>query len=317
MNIAFYTEANYVGKPTKPMLGRTDVNWVFSLNATHIPLTVNKSQSRFDIGIIIVPKKNPELAFSFFERNRDVCKKWAVLQESDQIYWQRFSIPNQIAYLNFVNEMDFILCHNEIDERYYAGVFPSKPVSVLPTLLLDYNLNKGNIVPQHERADCMVGGTWCDWYSGQDSFIIAQEFDCNIFAPSMGRKHEEENLIDGLIYLPYMGWADWMERLSRRKYAVHLMRTYAAGSFQLNCAYLKIPCLGWGGKGTGTDTQNLLFPELTLPEGDMVGMRKIAKHLHTNQLFYNHVIEYAHKVYLDVYSEDKFKEKTLKFLSEI
>lgn len=313
MNIAFFSESAYQGKPTSQALGRTDLNWCFSLDAYHMNIHALDLTQRFDVGIYIIPKNHPKLSTQFLDDLKTICSKVGVMQESDQIYFQRFSIQDQVNYLHFVSNVDFILCHNEIDERYYAGLFPLKPVSVLPTLLLDYNVNKGNIVPQHERSGCMVGGTWCDWYSGQDSYIIAQEFNCQIFAPTMGRFQFDEDLIESIQYLPYQGWGDWLYGLSRCKYAVHLMRTYAAGSFQLACGYLKLPCLGW----PGTDTQNLLFPELTLPEGDMVGMRKVAKHLYTNELFYNHVVEYAHKVYLDVYSEDKFKEKTLKFLEGI
>ena len=314
MRILFITEGNYQGQVQKEQVGRTDANWIHALDADHTCINNFKPNDLYDIGIYIIPKKNPKLDDNTFEQLANICTKVGVMQEADQIQWQRYSVPDQIQYLHFLNKVDFILCHNEIDEHYYSGLFPLKPVSVLPTLLLDYNLKSEYIARKEQRSGVMLGGTWCDWYSGQDSYIISQEFtNERVFAPSMGRKQPEEDYIEDIEYLAYTDWTNWMYDLSRCKYAIHLMRTYAAGSFQLNCAYLKIPCLGW----KGTDTQNLLFPELSPNEGDMVEARKIAKHLYTNQLFYDHVVEYAHKVYLDIFSEPKFKEKVTNFLSNL
>lgn len=313
MRIIVFSEANYVGKPDQSMLGRTDVNWVFSLDAYHMNINYLDLSLKFDVGIYIIPKNNPVLNLEFLDRIRQICDKVGIMQESDQIYWQRYSVPDQIQWLNFVSEVDFILCHNEIDINYYSGLFPSKPVSILPTLLLHNNLNKADIIPKERRSGCMIGGTWCDWYSGQDSFMIAQEFNCKLFAPSMGRKDEYEDYFEDIQYLSYKGWTEWMYDLSKCKYAVHLMRTYAAGSFSLNCAYLKIPCIGWN----SLDTQRILFPGLSPNEGDMVEARRIAKHLYSNQLFYDHVTEYAYKQYLDIYHEMEFKENIINFLSDL
>ena len=121
------------------------------------------------------------------------------------------------------------------------------------------------------------------WYGGFDSYIIAQEFNTDIFAPSMGRKIENEEQMENLNHLPYMNWIDWVNNLSRFKYGVHLMTTHAAGTFALNCAYHGIPCIGY----EGLDTQNLCHPQLTVEMNDLNSARKLANRLKTDEGFYD------------------------------
>ena len=54
----------------------------------------------------------------------------------------------------------------------------------------------------------------------------------------MGRKIEGEERIPDLTHLPFMPWKDWMFKLAEFKYGIHLMQTYAAGSFMMNCAIM-------------------------------------------------------------------------------
>ena len=134
------------------------------------------------------------------------------------------------------------------------------------------------------RKGVMIGGNFVSWYGGFDSYMLGTIFDESIYAPSMGRKRSSEDNIDNINYLPYMEWRQWMIELSKRKYAVHMMRTHAAGTFSLNCAYLGIPCIGW----KGLDTQEICHPKLSFELGDMETARKMAKHLADNDLFYKH-----------------------------
>lgn len=315
MNICFYTEGNHWGVPSRNFENcRTDIAWMIGLDAEHCPLNQMPGPKEYDLGIIIVPKKNPSKAFEGFERSRGKCKKWAIMQEADQVSWQRFSIQDQINYLNLLNDVDLILVHNEIDLVYFKGLIPNKNVAVLQSLMIEDSIPVEAKKPYHRRSSCIIGGTWTDWYSGQDSFMIAQEFGESIYAPSMGRKQPEEDYIEGIKYLPYMNWSEWMTTINQCKYGVHLMRTYAAGTFPLNLARCKIPCLGWG---NGTDTQMKLFPELSPPEGDMVQARKITKHLRENQLFYNHCAEYAYQKYLEIYREDIFIDKFNQIIKDL
>lgn len=313
MNIAFFSEmgtsiGSYYPRNFPNM--RTDCSWSVALNAPVLSLDCcldinSQFQGNFDLGIIIVPKKDSRKAFRCYERNKHRCTKWATMQEANQTFWQNAPIYEQIEYIGFLNSCDLVFCHNEGDKLYYQGLFPNKQVCILSSLMIEDSIPIMQLTSKESRFGCMIGGNWTEWYSGQDSTFIAQEFGEQIFAPSMGRKQPEEDNLEGITYLPYMEWKQWIVELSKRKYAVHLMRTYAAGTFSLNCARLGIPCIGWD----FLDTQRICFPELSFKEGDMVSARKAAKHLKENPIFYNYCYAYAKKAYDDNFTEKVFLDK--------
>jgi hypothetical protein len=158
-------------------------------------------------------------------------------------------------------------------------------------------------LPQVERNNVMIGGNFCSWYSGFDSYIVAQEADCSIYIPSMGRKIDGEEQMHNLNHLPYMNWVDWIKTLNNFKYGVHLMRTHAAGTFALNCAYLGIPCIGY----EGLDTQEKCHPNLTVKLGDLATAKEKLILLKTDSNFYNECSKISKQNYKDNYLETNFK----------
>jgi hypothetical protein len=307
MNVAFFTEGGWSGKvPRNHPNMRTDLAWECALEADHhnIPtFYVAEWKGKYDLGIIIVPKKNPENAFECVQFLRHYCKKIAVMQEGPNWYWQDWDLPTQIGYYNLLISVDRIYAHNELDRKYYAGLLDHPDVRVLPTLMIEDAI--GDVVQSHDRDGVMIGGNFVSWYGGFDSYAIAVEFNTPIFAPSMGRKQDGEDQLDDISYLPYLTWRDWITELSKRKYAVHLMRTHAAGTFALNCAYLGIPCIGW----KGLDTQEICFPKLSFDVGDMDSARSMARHLATDDEFYKHVAAVAKDAYDKHFKEDIFLMK--------
>ncbi|NDB86344.1 MAG: hypothetical protein EB127_27150, partial [Alphaproteobacteria bacterium] len=217
MRIAFFTENEFTGKVNRANAGRTDTSWMVALNADHHPLSL-VVQQKYDLGIIIVPKKNPTAAFTFFKHFTHLCEKWGTMQEANQTYWQNGTLHEQFGYLNFLDACDVIFCHNERDAKYFRGLFPGKKVEVMQSVLIEDALPT-NITDSSNRTGAMIGGNWTEWYSGQDSYFIAQEFNEQIYAPSMGRKHHNEDDLEEINYLPYLNWTQWIEELSKRKYA--------------------------------------------------------------------------------------------------
>ena len=104
-----------------------------------------------------------------------------------------------------------------------------------------------------------------------------------------------------------MSWVDWIKRLNECKYGVHLMRTHAAGTFALNCAYLGIPCIGY----EGLDTQMICHSNLTVKLGDISSARKIAHKLKTDKNFYEECSKNAKLMYKEKYSEKQYLDKTI------
>ena len=168
--------------------------------------------------------------------------------------------------------------HNESDKKYYEGL-TSKQCKILPSLMIEDEIKN---LPQIERKDIIIGGNFCSWYGGFDSYIVAQEANCPIYIPSMGRKMEGDERRPNLYHLPYMNWIEWIKTLNKFKYGVHMMRTHAAGTFALNCAYLGIPCIGY----EGLDTQEKCHPSLTVKLGDLVDAKKKLIELKNNEDWY-------------------------------
>ena len=223
------------------------------------------------------------------------------MQEGPNWYWQDYPLQQQIWYFNTIQEADFMFVHNESDKKYYEGL-TGKECKILPSLMIEDSIKD---LPQVERNNIMIGGNFCSWYSGFDSYMVAQEADCSIYIPSMGRKIEGEEQMHNLNHLPYMNWVNWIKTLNNFKYGVHLMRTHAAGTFALNCAYLGIPCIGY----EGLDTQEKCHPNLTVKLGDLATAKEKLILLKTDNNFYNKCSNIAKQNYKKFYHESKFKLK--------
>ena len=296
MKIAFFTEMGFTGKiPRTHENMRTEFAWMVALDATHYPIQKEPLKSLFDLGIIIIPKKNPGFDISHL---KSMCKKLAVMQEGPNWNWQDYSLENQIWYYNILCEADIIYTHNKSDQKYYKGLTNHPDVRVMPSLMIEDSIQTQL---EYEQAGVMIGGNMTSWYGGFDSMVVAQEFEEKIYAPSMGRKIEREEELD-ITHLPYMNWTQWIYELRKVKYGVHLMRTHAAGTFALNCAYLGIPCIGY----EGLDTQEICHPNLTVELGNLEKAKEIAKKLRNDQEFYIYCSKLTKEKYLENYHENIF-----------
>jgi uncharacterized pyridoxamine 5'-phosphate oxidase family protein len=295
MKIAFFTEMGFNGKiPRTHENMRTEFAWMCALDADHYNIK-DIPVERYDLGIVIIPKKSPDFNIDDLKLS---CAKVAVMQEGPNWYWQDYDLEKQIWYFNTLTSADIIFTHNESDRKYYKGLINHPDVRVMQSLMIEDAVGELNI---EERKGVIIGGNFVSWYGGFDSFIIAQEFDNGIVhAPSMGRKQQgEEQLIK---HLPYLNWKGWMHELNKFKYGIHLMRTHAAGTFALNCAYLGIPCIGY----KGLDTQEKLHPDLTVDVGDLQTARKIATDLRNDEQFYLYCSDKCKQLYKELYNENKF-----------
>ena len=221
------------------------------------------------------------------------------MQEGPNWYWQDYPLQQQIWYFNTIQEADFMFVHNMSDKKYYEGL-TGKECKILPSLMIEDSVKN---IPQVERKNIIIGGNFCSWYGGFDSYIVAQEADCPIYIPSMGRKIKGEEEMPNLNHLPYMNWVEWIKTLNNFKYGVHLMRTHAAGTFALNCAYLGIPCIGY----EGLDTQEKCHPNLTVKLGDLAMAKEKLILLKTSKEYYKECSEIAKFNYKQYYQENNFK----------
>jgi hypothetical protein len=310
MKIAFFTEAGYTGKVSRSNANmRTDMAWVCALDATHHPLiTLPDIQSNlYDIGIIIVPK-NKQYLFNMpvIEHMKRICSRIAFMQESTYWYWQGDSIESQVWYYTLLQHMDVILCHNDHDLLYYKGI-TNVPCELMPSLMITDNCNISNDI----KMGVMVGGNWVTAYRGIDSYIIGKVLSDDIYAPTTGRMKPEERQLD-INHLPWIVWNEWIYELSKRKYGVQL-GTAAAGTFNLNCSYLGIPCIGYN----NVNTQKYLHPNLSVADGDLYSARLLADRLHEDEQFYIDCSNETLELYKLLYSEEVFIKKMYKIFNKI
>ena len=302
MKIAWFTEGGWSSKiPRNNRNMRNDSAWMCVLDAMHYPIwEVHNVQEKYDLGIITLPKVNIDKLsqYPLIESLRKCCSKIAYMQEGPHWYFQDYPLDQQIWFFNTLQEMDWLYVHNKMDISYFEGL-TGKECKLMPTLMIE-DLIKD--LPEVERKNIMIGGNFCNWYGGFDSNIVAQEGNCPIYVPTMGRKIKGEEQMPNLNHLPYMDWLDWIKELNKFKYGIHLMRTHAAGTFALNCAYLGIPCIGY----EGLDTQEECHPNLTIKLGDLATAKEKLMLLKTDKDYYKECSKVAKINYKQYFHENKF-----------
>jgi hypothetical protein len=302
MKIGFFSEAGYEGKvPRNYDNMRTDVAWVCALDATHHPIPKLRSlpNNLYDVGVMILPKNRKPLLDWFpnpvLDEYRRVCKKVTIMQESYYNYWQDSPITEQIWYFNFITEMDLIFCHNDVDLLYYSGLTGVR-TELLPSVMIT-----DDVVRRSEWGDgVIIGGNWVWAYGGFDSYQVGLELTDDITAVTTGRMKPEEEQV--LKHLPWMMWSEWIKTLSQFNVGVQL-GTASAGTFNLNCSFHGIPCIGY----SNVNTQKILHPLTTVEVGDIDNAKHIAKKL-KNDKFYKLCMETTLKRYESHYTEKIFVE---------
>ena len=308
MKICFVSENGHLEKiPRNFENTRTEFAWQIALNADHLPIQYILSKpykgiSQYDLVITILPKKLENYdTVRLLDLIKSFGKKTTVMQEGPAWYYQDYDYTNQVNYINFLNQMDFLLVHNKSDVPYFKGLF-NKPTYNLQSLMIEDTVKN---VKNNNSGHPIIGGNFCSWYGGIDSYFVARNFNKEIYVPSMGRKIANEEQIPDLKHLPYIQWTPWIYTLSQFNVGIHLMRTHAAGTFALNCAYLGIPCIGY----KGLDTQQTLHPTLTVDIGDIVRANELAIKLRDDKSFYNLCSNESKDLYQIHYKEEEWLHK--------
>jgi hypothetical protein len=309
--IAFFTEGGYTGKVPRNMPMRTDQAWVCALNAVHHCIfKLNEVNQKYDIGVVIIPKeKNREhlvkQQYPLIDNIRNYCNKVIIMQEGCHWDWMEDPVETMVWFYNQLLKADLLLCHNDADVKYYQGITDIKSL-ILPTLMIEDTIKTA---PQEDRV--FVAGNWHLTYRGFDAWIISNEFDMPKYGFKAGKYKEGED-INGINYLPWMQWDQFMLELSKCKYGIQTYQS-SAGQFPLNCAYLGIPCIGYN----DVNTQRDLFPSLSVDRGDIVAARRLANQLQTDKNWYREIVKIAKFNYNQWYKEEKFLENWNKIIKHL
>ena len=132
MKVAFFSETGNNQKyPRDFPNSRTEVAWCLALDAPMCALDVHPGE-QFDLGIVIIPKTNPNVSLDFIRKS---CDSVAVMQEGPHWYFQDYEIDKQFHYYNTLMEADWVYCHNKSDVNYYKGL-GCEDVRVMRSLMI-------------------------------------------------------------------------------------------------------------------------------------------------------------------------------------
>jgi len=321
MNITFLTEMGFEGKiPSNHPNMRTEFAWMYALEANHHTLFEYQNVINQDHVFIIFPKgetflnavgvklsekPNPAsniLKSNFIDTLKTNNKKVHYIQEGPSWFFNDYEVFDQFSFYNFLSKCDSIFAHNEIDTKFYKGLFPDKKINVINTLLIEELIK--DITPVIEDK-VIIGGNFARWYGGFQSYVVADVFEVPKWTQESHAKRQNESKIPDLNHLQRLPWVSWMSVLSTFKYAVHLMPTVAAGTFSLNCAYFGIPCIG----NIKVDTQRFCHPELSVAVDDIEEARKMAYKLKTDKKFYDRCSKQSKELYRKHYDIKVWQSK--------
>ena len=324
MEIAWFTEMNFDGKIQRNHRNmRTEYAWWVAQDAIHhnILKLQTLSNNTYDLGVIIIPKHVSQfMNFDIITELKRVCKKYAFMQEGPSWYFQSLPLDQSLWFFSIMAHADFVLAHNDCDKNYYEGLLEKK-CYINPTLMIedpiDIIRSSHSIIQPwtniKDRKGTIIGGNLVRWYGGFNSLMIAHESEEEIYAPQMGRMEKAELQMEDIEHLPYMQWDEWIVRLSKFRYAIHMNPNTIGGTFYLNCAYLGIPCIG----NKHANTQRICFPDLSVEPNDIAGAKQLMKKLRKDEEFYLYCSNKAKKLYLEHFSESVYKDKWNKIMEEI
>jgi hypothetical protein len=321
MKVAFLTEIRYGGPfPSNHPNARTEIAWMIALKAMHYYIYDYKDVKGYDAVFIIFPKgtvnlnavgsklidtPNTESAIyasdivdTLKQNNIKVC----FIQEGPCWFFNDYTLVDQFNYYNQLGKCDILFAHNHEDTKWYRGLFPYKPVSVIPSLMIEDMIRDIPWVPNNR---VMIGGNFARWYGGFQSYLVASDLGSEMWVQSSHASREGEDQIPDLKVLPRVAWIDWIKTLSTFKYGVNMMPTAAAGTFSLNCAYFGIPCIG----NKKLDTQSICHPDLSVDPEDVEYARELAIRLKTDESFYKYCSDKAKTKYRQHFDKDVFLKK--------
>lgn len=232
---------------------RTEYCWAKIMNAwmTYYEIC---SQYPADIAFFILPKDDRKYDnFPLKYRNLYPTAKICLIQEGPIDYWMNWDIENQWNYLELLDKVDGICVHNNCDVDYIHGLgIPLRKIYQFPTLY-DPDLVPDIFKLEH-RSGVIIAGNCSKWYGGMYPLRLLLKlrekgkFAERICMMGTGRRttKEKEWLNNrGVECLDWWNIKTWMQILNTFRLGINLMPTCAAGSFNLNCATLMIPCIGF------------------------------------------------------------------------
>lgn len=311
MKILYLTDINYTGITTGFQMGpRPPMSWISGLDSYHCSyLNIdNIPYNNFDIAILGCIHENVDiLSIDIINKVKKISKKLLFQHDSDHRYFYKNNNVLRSYMLNFIIiNVDGILTHNDLDKKYYENLY-KKPCFHHKQLLLDvYNqLNLPNT-----KEGFLLGGTG-DRYGALDGYMLLQDYP----SEKIYCFDNTNTQIPDLNIIPNdFDYIKFNQHLAKFKIALNLTPLAIGGSFPLQCAMVKTPCIGWD----NSNPHRECFPDLVVEYGDFEGLRVILDKLINDTEFYNHVADNARNIFVKNFSSVKgYKENMVEIFNQI
>ena len=193
--------------------------------------------------------------------------------------------------------------------KYFSELY-NKPAFVHPQLIIPTE-EIPNLGFDKPNNFCLSSfGGLQDKGGSMDGYLLTKDFNFPIYC--FGEVDFSLPLLEPLSYDPdYGGFNQKLNKLV--KIGINVPCLPIGGSFPLQCAMNKIPCVGWN----NGDPQQDCFPDLTAEYPNFSKLKMIIKKLLNEKDFYIEVTEKGYENFINKYSFEKYNEQILKILSQI
>jgi glycosyltransferase involved in cell wall biosynthesis len=324
MNILYITDVNYIGKFSEDFsFGyRPFMSWVAALDATHCSyyrLNELNINNKFDIAIVgslnsTLLQDNIDLNILILEKIKPISKKIIVQQESYHRSFIHDSIDTKkdintlISYYNFLSQCDAILTHNDIDTQYFSNLL-NKPCFLHPQLIIPI---EDLFPPDFDKPNNFILSTsemFRDKGGALDGYLLVKDFNLPIY--TFGDIKTNLPLLNSLPY--NSDYREFNTALSKFKIGINTPFLPIGGSFPLQCAMVKVPCVGWD---SGETIKNL-FPDLVCEYPNFNKLKEIINRLLNDKEFYIDVVEKGYNLFLEKYSFESYYNQMSNILNQI
>ena len=269
---------------------RTEFCWAKCLGAEmwHLDDT-HEVTGKADVNFFILPKNTREYdTFPLAFKRANPQSKVGIIQEGPIDMWEDWALTDIDNYFSILKSVDFICVHNQYDATYIEGLLNPKKVFVFPTLYDETVTPKPYSLENRQRV--IVNGNCSSWYGARYAVEVLLDLGItDIVMTATGRRGEVEEewcRQKGIAILPWIQWTSWMTVLNSFRLGINLMRTRAAGSFNMNCAVLGIPCIGF----SDVDSQSLHRAYITSNKENYRQIRTTIKQMVQNDDIYKEFI---------------------------
>lgn len=315
MKILYLTDGHFFGTTSNFNFGhRPHGSWIQLINAFHcnyekLDVLIDRKEN-FDVVILAALHGNRHdlINNEYIDKVRKLAKKIGFSQEgSHDSFFIKSPIINQIFYINIIQNVDFIFCHNEIDKVYYETLY-NKPCYINRQMICDI----GEPMNQKENKIILAGSPGLPY--GIESYLMGLETNLPMYTYKGHSYTVEHEYLENITYLDWqLNYLKFNENLKTFKYCMYLLQHPIGGSFPLQCAMNKVACFSWDTSETASEC----FPDLVCEYGNFNKIRSMFNKLQADDVYYTHIVNMARENFIKKYNFESYIKNTLNFLSNV